>query len=402
VGWGLAEESVVENLLEFGFTRVEAKIYLFLLRVGPCPAGLVANKLGGNRMKAYRTLKVLQERGLVEVAVGRPVKFVALPLNETLDRLLEESRARFSNLEESKKKIMEYWAKLPKAEALVEEPKFRILQGRQRVYEMLLKMCERAKVEIRLATTENDLYRLSFAGIEDKLRGLHREGVRTLVLTQVDEQGVEAVKNYLGFAEVRHTALSTNMRFVTIDESESLTAFAMDDSMSMNTQNDEGLWTNAFSYVKTMKASFEALWSRGIPAKEILLKLMAQQKLMEGLNIAKKALEEAGWVVDVPGRIAGESGVVHSFNLVAKHADQLDRPLALDLLTHEEVLYQLVALTVKVMDVKLAGQFIVATRPLDERVLRLADQYGIRPIYADKAAELAAKIIDETNRILKR
>jgi len=397
----LAEEMAVESLLDFGFARDEAKVYLLLLRAGPCPARVVAYKLGGNRMKAYRTLKVLQERGLVEVTVERPVKFVATPLNEALDQLMEEFRARLSNLEESKKKIMEYWEKLPVVEPSVEEPRLRILQGRQQVYDSLLKMFERAKAEIRLITTRNDLYRLSFAGVDGKLKDLHREGVRTRVLTQVDGPGIEAVNNYMGFAEVRHIALPATMRFVTIDEGESLTTFVMDDSMGMTAEEDSGLWTNAPNYVKAMNASFGALWSSSVPIYEILPKLMAQQELMEGLNLAKKALEEAGWVVDVPGRLVGESGAEHSFSLVAKRPDQLDRPLALDLLTEEKPLYQLLALNVKVLDVKLAVQFIAATRPLEERELRLAGQYGIRPICAAKAMELAAKIVDETNKLLK-
>lgn len=395
----MAEETVVESLLDFGFARDEAMVYLLLLRAGPCPARVVAYKLGGNRMKAYRTLKVLQERGLVEVTVERPVKFVATPLNEALDRLMEEFRARFSNLEESKKRIMEYWEKLPVVEPSVEEPRFRILQGRQQVYDLLLKMFERAKAEIRITTTRNDLYRLSFAGVDGKLRGLRPEGVRTRVLTRVDEPGIEAVNNYMGFAEVRHIALPAILRLVTIDESEALTTFVMDDSMSMTAEEDSGLWTNAPNYVKAMNASFGALWSSSIPIQEILPKLMARQELMEGLNLAKKALEEAGWAVDVPGRLVGESGVEHSFSLVAKRPDQPDSPLAIDLLTEEKALHQLLTLNVKVVDVKLAVQFIAATRPLDERELRLAGQYGIRPICAAKAIELAAKIIDEINTL---
>ncbi|MBM5805760.1 MAG: hypothetical protein FJZ49_06855 [Candidatus Verstraetearchaeota archaeon] len=395
----MAEEMVVESLLDFGFDRDEARVYLLLLRAGPCPARVVAYKLGGNRMKAYRTLKVLQERGLVEVTVERPVKFVAAPLNEALDRLMEDFRARFSNLEEGRRRIMEYWEKLPVAEPQAEEPRLRILQGRQQVYDSLLRMFERAKAEIRLITTRNDLYRLSFAGVDGRLKDLHRAGVRTRVLTQVDEQGIEAVNNYMGFAEVRHTALPATMRLATVDEGESLTTFVMDDSMSMTTEEDSGLWTNAPNYVKAMSASFGALWGSSLPIREILPKLMAQQELMEGLNLAKKALEEAGWAVDVPGRLVGESGAEHSFSLVARRPDQPDRPIAIDLLTEAKPLNQLLALNVKVMDVRPAVQFMAAVRPLEEKELRLAGQYGIRPICAAKAKELAAKMIDAINTL---
>lgn len=392
----MAEEKIIESLMEFGLTREEATAYLFLLRAGPCPARTIANKLGGNRMKAYRTLKVLQDRGLVDITVGRPVKFVATPLNEALDLLINEYRSKISSMEESKKKILDYWEKLPVAGQSVEEPKFRILQGRQQVYDLILKMFERAKTEIRILTTRNDLYRLSFAGIDAKLKELSRKGVKTMVLTQLDAQSVEAVSNYMSFVEVRHMSLPAILRLITIDESESLTTFVMDDSMSMTTEEDSGLWTNAPNYVKAMNASFLGLWSNGVPMQEILPTLMAEQELSEGLALTKKALESAGWSVEVPGRLVGESGVEHSFGLVAKNPNR-EKPVVVDILTNDKPMYQLLTLNLKLLDVKLSQQFVVSPRPLDEKELRLASQYGLRTIVAEKAEEISKKILEEIN-----
>ena len=60
---------MIDGSPHFGFSRDEAEAYLLLLRAGPCPAGIVSRKLGIDRMKAYRTLKALEERGLV-IPVG--------------------------------------------------------------------------------------------------------------------------------------------------------------------------------------------------------------------------------------------------------------------------------------------------------------------------------------------
>ena len=541
---------MIKKLLDFGFDRVEAEAYLFLLRAGPCPARFVARKLGINRMKAYRKLKTLEERGLVEVIVGRPVKFVATSINEALDRHIEEVKVKVSGLEKTKKEIMDYWKELNSiVEASLEEPRFRIFQGRQQVYDLIFKMFEKAKAEIRLITTGKDLYRLFLSGIDDKLKDLDDEGVRTRLLTQVDQHGLEAVENYLGFAEIRHITLPTTMRFAIIDESEALTTFAMDNSMSMTTQEDTGLWTNALNYVKAMKTFFDALWRaapdarevvnavkagrvpkeiriigtqeeyietykdmvesskeeiiiiinqfrdlpmniqglqatsdsgvkirlltrvsldslpdinrilelaqimhdttatnlrllivdrrevllyiphwegmgqavwsnlkayvdtmvqvfedrwiEGVPAQEIL-QLVSQQVLIEGLKLAKNALEGTGWVVEVPGRLVGNSGVEHTFSLVAKRPDRPDRPLVLDLLFEEEALEQIAILSVKVKDVKPLVQLLAANRPLDKGEVRLADLYGIRIIYAAEDQQLATKIMDEANSIFKK
>lgn len=395
----LVEEKIIERLTDFGLAREEASAYVFLLRAGPCPARILANKLGGNRMKAYRTLKSLQERGLVEVTLGRPVKFVATPLDSALGNLIEAYRSKLSGMEESKKEILDYWSRLPTAETSVGEPRFRILQGRQQVYDLLLKMFDRAKSEVRILTTRNDLYRLSFAGIDGKLKTLSERGIKPKILTQLDAQGIEAVSSYAGFSEIRHTSLPAILRLVTVDERESLTTFVMDDSMSMTTDEDSGLWTDAPNYVKAMNASFWALWNNSVPIQDILPKLLAQQELMEALNLTKRSLESAGWSVEVPGKLVGDSGVEHSFGLVARSPNS-DKPVVVDILTDEKPMYQLLTLNLKLLDVKLSKQFVVSYRPLDEKELRLARQYGFHPIVADKATEISRKIIDEVSALL--
>ncbi|MCQ5363235.1 MAG: hypothetical protein HA492_03925 [Candidatus Verstraetearchaeota archaeon] len=395
----MAEEKIIERLMGFGLTREEAMVYIFLLRAGPCPARLLANKLGGNRMKAYRTLKTLQERGLVEVTLGRPVKFVAAPLDSALNNLIETYRSKLSSMEESKKEILEYWSRLPTTDASIGEPKFRILQGRQQVYDLLLKMFDRAKSEVRILTTRNDLYRLSFAGLDGKLRRLGEKGIKLKILTQLDVQGVEVVSSYLSFAEVRNISLPAILRLVTVDECESLTTFVMDDSMSMTTDEDSGLWTDASNYVKAMNASFWALWNNSSPIQEILPKLMAQQELMEGLNLTKRSLESMGWSAEVPGKIIGESGVEHTFSMVAR-GPGMDKPVVVDLLTEDKPMYQLLTMNLKLLDVKLSQQFLVSYRPLDEKELRLARQYSIQPIVAERAEEVSKKIIDEMSSLV--
>ncbi|NIU39383.1 hypothetical protein GWN65_05295 [Candidatus Bathyarchaeota archaeon] len=129
-------------------------------------------------------------------------------------------------------------------------------------------MFKRAKAKICIITTGNDLQRFSYYGIDDKLKSLYHSDKR--ILTQINHHKPEAVENYLDFAEARHVALPATIRFVIVDESEILSTFAMDDSMSMSTQKDTGLWTNAGNYVKAMKTFFDSLWRVAPDAREVL------------------------------------------------------------------------------------------------------------------------------------
>jgi sugar-specific transcriptional regulator TrmB len=56
-------ERLEESLKEFGFNEEQARIYIFLSRIGPSPAGVVSLRFKINRMRAYRVLKSLEEKG---------------------------------------------------------------------------------------------------------------------------------------------------------------------------------------------------------------------------------------------------------------------------------------------------------------------------------------------------
>ncbi len=257
----MAVQRLTRKLIDLGLTEEEAEIYVFLTQTGPAPARMVARRFETNRMRTYRSLNALEEKGLVQRIMGRPMKFTATPFTEVLRRSIREMRHRLADLEENEEVIIGDWENLTRGvERSLQEPKFRIYQGRQQVYELLVQMIERAETEILLVTTTRDLHRLSLWGIDDRFRILRAQGKRVRVLTQIDEEGIDDIEHYLDVVEVRHVDLPSSVRFAIIDESEALTTAALDDSMSMTTRGDTGIWTDASSYVMAMRVFCETVW----------------------------------------------------------------------------------------------------------------------------------------------
>lgn len=397
----MAEGEVVKNLQSFGLLENEAEVYLSLARAGSCPAGIIARRLGTNRMNIYRTLKTLEEKGLVESTVGRPSKFVALPVVDFLNRYVEESKTKTSSLERSREKIADYCKRLTEVEPLTEEPKFRIVQGRKHIHDQIFKMLETAKKETCIIQTRNGLYRFIYRGIDDKLRELHDLGVDVMILTQVDESGVEAVRNYKDFAQVRHNALQTTMRFILVDETEALITFARDDSMSLTTEKDLAMWVRAPDYAKSMKTFFAALWKDNVLAHLKLLEITAKQALRESLDLARRTLESDGWTAIIPGKLTGESGVEHSFDLVARYPNKRNTSIVVDSLPEHDS-PQILAFSLKALDVGSTIQLLVISRPPSREESELATSRGIKLIFADKGHQLVSEITNEVNKVLKR
>ena len=267
----MAIHRLSEKLINYGFTEEEAEVYIFLSSMGPSPARVVSRRFNINRMRAYRTLQSLEGKGLVDRIVGRPMRFVAKPLQESLSRYIEGFREKIIELETREKEILDDWTNISDTTSeQTEEPRFRIFQGRQQIYTHLIQMCGRASSEIRIMTTMRDLQRLALMGIDDSLRTVSTKGIRIMMLTQVEDPNVTEMGYFSDFAEIRHVPLPAPVRFVTIDERETLTTTSMDDSMSLTTRDDTGLWTNAPSYNLAMNVFFDALWSLATEASVVV------------------------------------------------------------------------------------------------------------------------------------
>jgi len=394
-------EEVTKRLQSFGLMEGEVEIYLFLARTGSSPVGVIARRLGTNRMNVYRILKALEEKGLVESTVGRPSRFVALPVAKFLSRCIDESKTKTMSLEKSKEGIVDYCEQLKKTEPLTEEPKFRIVQGRKHIFDQVLKMLETARKETCIIQTRNGLYRYVYAGIDDKLRELHDKGVEVMVLTQVDETGVEAVRNYLDFAEVRHAVLESTLRLVLVDEIEALTTFARDDSMSLTTEKELAMWIRAPDYAKSMKLFFETIWKDSILARQKLVEIEAQRALRESLDLARRALDADGWTTMVPGKLTGESGVEHSFDLVGKYPDERNLSIVVDSLPQRGS-PQILAFSLKALDVGASVKLLVTNLLPNAEERELALHRGIKLVPAGKGQQLAVKIANEGEKILKK
>lgn len=270
-----------ERLAEYGFGKEEAETYVFLAAMGPTSASTVAKRFNYNRMKAYRLLKNLEEDGLVHSVVGRPVRYVVAPIEGVVNSCIEEASKRLSDLKKSQPTIIEEIRKLANMEQReLEEPRFRMYQGRRQVYELLASMCERSEREMSLITTPQDLLRLSLWGFDEKLLRLKGSGRKVRLMTRVDDDNLSEIWEFSKKIDVRHIVIQTPIRFALVDD-ETLSSVAMDDSMSMTTQNDTGLWTNSRSFVSTMKTFYDALWSMAPEATTVIKTILTGERPYE-------------------------------------------------------------------------------------------------------------------------
>jgi sugar-specific transcriptional regulator TrmB len=90
----MSDSQTLKNLLEFGLSDKEARVYLASLALGPAVAQAIAAKAGINRPTAYLMIESLQRRGLMSVMQkGKRRHFVAGNPNHLRYLVAQEKRA---------------------------------------------------------------------------------------------------------------------------------------------------------------------------------------------------------------------------------------------------------------------------------------------------------------------
>lgn len=94
-GW----EALAAELADVGVPPEQARVYVQLLRRGPCGAGELASSLALSRPRAYRLLDGLAHQGFVSTGTGRPRRFAAARPHAVLGALRDRTLGALGHLD---------------------------------------------------------------------------------------------------------------------------------------------------------------------------------------------------------------------------------------------------------------------------------------------------------------
>jgi len=102
------------TLVKLGFTETDAQVYAFLAAEGPQKAKDLVAVLKLHRQQLYRSLKKLQNKGIVTASLNYPTCFSAVLFEEVLDILIETKMEQQQALQESKESLLSTWESITK------------------------------------------------------------------------------------------------------------------------------------------------------------------------------------------------------------------------------------------------------------------------------------------------
>ena len=99
-------ERVIKTLIGLGLSNIEAEIYVHLAAIGPATVRNIIRGQTFDKRQTYRSLKTLQQKGIVSGNQEYPEEFSAVSFEQALDLLLEVKRELAKSLEASKAELI--------------------------------------------------------------------------------------------------------------------------------------------------------------------------------------------------------------------------------------------------------------------------------------------------------
>lgn len=245
-------------LVKYDLTPNQAKVYLYLSKIGVKTASEVSKALKIPRTETYHLLSTLQQKGIIFSIFGKPTKFNAVGIDESLEILVNNEKNRINELEVGKDSIIKLWKIIPKYgedEKETQDNKFQSLQGRNSILVKLEQMIKESKENILVLGTEGDFKKFYFTEFTDLLKKT-KSDLRILMDTASDMPHI--------FEDIP----AKKMKKIEDKNREDFCFIIKDDSeviffISNNQVKDMlAVWTDSKAFVTTLRSLFSLLWKK--------------------------------------------------------------------------------------------------------------------------------------------
>lgn len=98
-----------EKLRDFGLTKNESKIYVYLSKSGPQKAIEISRNENIPRTETYHLLSNLEAKGIVIPSVQKPTRFSAVKIDEAIESIISNQQKRIEELKNLKNDMVELW-----------------------------------------------------------------------------------------------------------------------------------------------------------------------------------------------------------------------------------------------------------------------------------------------------
>lgn len=246
----------------FSLNLYEVKIWTGLLSRGVATAGELSDIANVPRSRSYDVLESLERKGFVIMKLGKPIKYIAVPPAEVLERvkknMYSDAQEKIKRLEELKSNevLGELNSLHTQGIDLVEPSDLSgSLKGRHNLYNHIERTIRNASKSVTIMTTSQGFLR-KVEGLKPVFEKLKKKGVKIRIAAPLNKETKRSLKDISSVAEVRNA--DGKARFCVVDGKEIV--FMILDDKEVHPTYDVGIWVNTPFFAKALDNLFDTAW----------------------------------------------------------------------------------------------------------------------------------------------
>lgn len=251
-------DKVKNELLKFGLSPNQSKVYIYLGKHGAKTAPEVCKSLELPRTETYQILSTLQNLGVVTSECCQPTRFEALPLSKVIRILVNSEKERVDILLQNEKELVETWDKISSFVVETNETKvdkLQMLQGAPHIHIKMRDMISSAREEVNLFCTPKDFSRFYHADLVELI--VKSPAFERIIIspTQTKPEMIEEINKER--IRVLSTGKKDTLCFAIKDNKEALLFLR---NANHPAQNVFALWSDSSSMIDSLQTLFDYSW----------------------------------------------------------------------------------------------------------------------------------------------
>jgi sugar-specific transcriptional regulator TrmB len=163
-------DKIRNELINFGLTKSQAKVFIYLGKYGSKTASEIAKALQLPRTETYHLVNSLQNIGLVLAELAHPTKYSAMDMKEAVGTLIKQEQERIDNLANKEESISAMWKEIPFFAVETDESKsekMQLLHGTGPIINKIKEMIGSSTDDFRIYGSVSDLLRMYHSDVFD-------------------------------------------------------------------------------------------------------------------------------------------------------------------------------------------------------------------------------------------
>ena len=257
----IVKKEFLNKLKDLGLNSYETKLWTSLLSRGVSTAGELSDIANVPRSRTYDVLESLEKKGFIIMKIGKPIKYIAVPPSEVIERVKKKIREdhdfqtnmieefRNSNLLEELNVLHNQGVDMIEPTELTGA-----IKGRKNLYNHLEHMVNGANESIVLVSSEEGLMR-KMKYLLPAMKKARNRGANIRIISNFSDKS--KFEDLHSIASLKHKD-DIQGRFMVVDKKNVL--FTLVDGEKTHSSYDTGVWVNSPFFAESMHSMFEKIF----------------------------------------------------------------------------------------------------------------------------------------------